>query len=157
PGAVVLKAAVDAVGRARVGSDTIELADWQVADGPPGAAAVTRVVEAAVVSEQHVARVGGVDPHGVVVGVDGAPGGAGEGAAPVTRAAQRDAQHPEVVGVIGVDADLAEVEWARAEVVHLAPRLAAVVTAVDAADVSMPHGLTGARRELAGQARAVGP
>src|SRR5262249_35467353 len=72
PGAVVLHAAEDPVGPARVHGDVVELADGLGVQVVPVVAAVVAGVEAAVAADQQVPAVARVDPQGVLVRVDAA-------------------------------------------------------------------------------------
>ena len=131
------KAAVDPVRLAHVHGDAVELADRQVLRMLPVLPAVERQEDAAVAAGDHVVGVLRVDPQGVAVGVDRRVGLGPEGLAAVARDVQRHAEDVDAPVVVGVDADLAEVERPRAQVVDLDPRLAAVVGAEDAAGVGV--------------------
>jgi hypothetical protein len=122
----------------------------------PGAPAVERLVQAAVVAEQVVARVVGVDPQRVVVDVHVGERLGREGAAAVLALHEQHGAHPQVLGVGGVDPDVVVVVVrVRLEVVHVAPRGAGVVAPVDAAErlrarvhhaaVDLDHRVHGAR------------
>ena len=145
PGRVVLQSPVDPEeGLLHVEAHRVELADGQVRGEVPRLAAVVGDVEAAVVAQQDVRRVLGVDPHGVMVDVGGARDALPVGAA-VGGALQGHAQVVDDLAVLRVDADLAEVPRDRRDVAHLAPASAAVVGAVDALLRPLDHGVDGPR------------
>ena len=100
----------------------------------PVAAAVPGDPDAAIVAGEHVVGIGGVDPDGVNVAVDVAETGLDEGAAAVFGHVDVDAAEPDLLIVVGVDADLAEVGGARIGVAHAGPGGALVFGAVDAAE-----------------------
>src|SRR5207248_45588 len=103
PAAVVLQAAVDVVGLAHVHADRVELGDGQAAaDRLPVLALGPGDEQAAVVPQQQVLGVLGVDPQGVVVGVPGA--GAGEGLAAVVGGPHLDVEHVDALVAVGIDA-----------------------------------------------------
>ncbi len=74
PGAVVLHAAVDVVGRVRVHAQVVVLGQRQVGHEAPGLAPVPGDGHAAVVADDDVVAVGGIDPHGVVIRMHGGEG-----------------------------------------------------------------------------------
>src|SRR6185312_6101734 len=112
-GGVVLLGAVDAVGILIVHGDLIDLGGGLIELRAPGLAAIERHVGAAVIALDHVERVFGVDPDGVIVAVRGALGAEGLAAVgalePVLVA---DVDH---VGVIGVHAQGVVIERTRCE------------------------------------------
>ena len=116
PGLVVLESAVHAVERlARIGGDVVELADREVVDELPRGDAVEALEHAAVGAEQHVLAVRGIDPHRVAVRMQVARPARREGDAAVVRPVQVGAQQVDARAVVGLHADLAEVERARRE------------------------------------------
>ena len=122
PTAVVLEAAIDAIGPAVVDADVVELADGQDVEVVPGRALVVSGVEAAIAADQHVAAVAWVDPEGVVVGVNGAGGGGGEADAAVGAPPElRIAEDEEDLVVVRIDADVREVEGPRVQAVDTGP------------------------------------
>ena len=144
----VLQAAVDVVRRRHVDADPVELADRQVVHLVPGDAAVEGEVEPAVVAEDEVLRVGGIDPERVMIAVHADVVGRAHAcrwrrARPVTGSRerpaavvgdeQRRAEDVEALVVGRIDVDLAVVHRPRVDVAHLPPRLAAVVGTVGAA------------------------
>src|ERR1039458_8127849 len=69
PRIIVLQAAADVIGAAHVGRYLIELADGNIVVIIPGQAAIVRDIEAAIVAHHDGARIFGVDPESVVIGV----------------------------------------------------------------------------------------
>ncbi len=105
-----------------------------VEDGGPAPPAVQRDVGPAVVDLQHDLRVVRVDPDAVIVAVRRAE--AGEGLAAVHRLVEPELVDVDLVLVLRVDADVVEVERARAQplaVVDQRPGLAGVARLVEAA------------------------
>ena len=132
PAPVVLQAAVHPIRRARVHGHVVELADAEHVEVVPDLAAVPARVQAAVAPEKDAVRPKGVDPQGVVVGVDRA-GDRLEALAAVEGAVHRDAQDPHLLLVGGVHPHLAVVEGPRVDAVHALPGRAAVLGAEHAA------------------------
>ena len=135
---VVLQSAVHVVRVGHVQVHVVELADGKVGQEAPVGAHVPRGVQAAVVPQDHVARVSGVDPQVVVVHVHAGVvlqlhGQRRERAAAVFGAVQGARHQVHALGVVGVDAKLAVVHGALVEVVDLGPRLASVERLEDAA------------------------
>src|SRR5262249_47477913 len=125
PGAVVLKTAVGVVARAGVHRDVVELAQGHVVEVVPDGAPVVGGVEAAVAADNQVPAVLGINPQRMGVGMDAAAEG-GKRLATVGGAVLRDAEDVDVVGVAGIDADLAEIHGPRVDTVDAGPGLAAV-------------------------------
>ncbi len=97
----------------------------------PGAAHVVRHRQPAVIAGQDVVGVGRVDPDAVHVVVRHQRRVGLEGAAAVHRHVQPHAPQVDALRAGGVDADLREVHRARVGAGRLAPRLPAVIGAVD--------------------------
>ena len=133
PGLVVLEPAVDVVGLAHVHRQVVELADRQVVEEVPGRGMVVAEIHAAVAAGQHPVAVLGIDPHGVEVGMQVLAAAGPERAAGVVGDPQVDPQQVDAPVVVGLDADLAEVERARRPRAQPGPVLAGVVAAEDAA------------------------
>ena len=111
PGAVVLEAAVDVERHLVVDLDVVELGERQVLHEAPVPPAVIREGNAAVVAQDHPARVVGVDPELVNVAVDDRAGHhGGEGAAGVLRHRHRPVQRIDAVLVGGMGAQIRVVE-----------------------------------------------
>ena len=135
PASVVLQTAVDIVIRARIDGDMVELTDRHLVELVPLFHPVVSDIDPAVGTEDDVFAVARIDPHRVVIGVHAAAAVAGEGDAAVLGAVERDAEDVHVVGIGGVDADLAEIHGPRIERVDTRPRLAAVFRFVDTAEL----------------------
>ncbi len=129
PVEVVLQAAADVVRLPKVVVDVIELAERdrvQVLERLPP---VPRLIHAAVVAVQHAVRVRRVDPERVVIGVDVRADDA-EALAAVARHPQVAAENEDLLGILRVDADHAEVEGAEHDprvLVDDVPGVAAIV------------------------------
>ena len=134
PGVVVLQAAADAVGLLEIVGDFVELAERDVVQVAPVAAAIPGHPDAAVVAVEDVVGIRRVDPDGVDIAVDIAEAGLHEGAAAILGHVDVDAAEPDLLVVVGVDADLAEVGGPRIGVAHAGPGGALVFGAVDAAE-----------------------
>ena len=137
PRVVVLHPPVDPVRVAVVDGDPVELPDRQVVDPPEGDAHVVGLVQSGVPGEVEVLGIGGVDPHGVMVGVHAhVVGGAlrdlCEGAAPVLAPVRGGGQRVDAILVRRVDEDVRVVHGADVLVADLAPAVAAVLAAVSA-------------------------
>ncbi len=133
PGAVVLQSAIDAVGRPCIEGNAIELGYGKIVDSGPFHALIARIIKAAIVAEDQMARIGGIDPQVVMIDMCAAAGGGGERQPAVGGDVQRDAQHPDALRVRRIDANLTEVKGARTEIVDFRPGLPAVAGAEDAA------------------------
>ncbi len=133
PVQVVLQAAADPVGDARVEAQPVELARREAVQVLPGLPAVEALVGAAVGPEQQALRAPRIDRERVVVRVDLLEAVLAEGLAAVLRDVERVAEHVDAVGILGVDADLREVERPRIETARSRPALASVLRAEDAA------------------------
>src|SRR5262249_6478755 len=79
----------------------------------------------------HVPAVVRVDPQSVLVAMHTAGAVGTERLAAIAGAVQRDAKDVDVPGIIGVDADLAEVHRPRVQTVDAPPGVAAIVGAID--------------------------
>ena len=111
PGAVVLKAAVDVERHLHVHLDVVELGQRQVLDKAPAPSAVVREGDAAIVAQDHPARVVGIDPELVDVAVDDvARDHGGEGAARVLGHLHRSVQRIDAVLVGRMGADVRVIE-----------------------------------------------
>ena len=133
PASVVLEAAVHHVGRAHVVADLVELTERDGVDEIPAPAPVPRDVDAAVVPEHHVVRVGRINPHRVVVHVDALDPVGGEGAPAVLGVVHLGSEDPDALVVVGVNADLAVVHRTRVGVAHPLPGEPLVLGTEDAA------------------------
>ena len=93
PGVVVLQARADVIRRLHVEFDVVGLRPQHVRQPGPGARAVARNADAAVVADDDVPRIARVDPHRVMIDVD--PLGAITAEAPprIIRDMQRHAEH----------------------------------------------------------------
>jgi hypothetical protein len=133
PGRVVLQPAVDAEGSLHVHAHVVELRDGQVLRFPPAVAAVVGVPESAVVADDEVVCVVGVDPEVVEVAVRAARD-VREALAAIVAHDEREVRLVNLVLVLRVDDEVGEVEGSPDHVlaaVELCPRLAAVVRAIE--------------------------
>ena len=119
PGAVVLEAAVDIVGQIIVDIDVIKLRDWQILNKAEGRALIARNADTAVVAEDQMIGIGRIDPHRVIVDMQGVAGGATRDCgqplkflAAVDRARDKGENIVERVRVLGIDLNLRVVEGA---------------------------------------------
>ncbi len=140
---VVLRAAVDGIRIALVHGDRVELADRNVVEMEPRRAAIGREVHAAVVAEDHVPGIGGIDPQIVMVEMQGRRRMVVEmrdqavhllkRAAAIVRSLEIRRQRIEQIRVVGRHDDDAVRAEPDAVVLHreLAPMFAAVVGAID--------------------------
>src|SRR5262249_21513937 len=103
----------------------------------PGGCLVERLVDAAVVADEHVLVIYWIDGQRVVVGMNFLA----EVLAPCDAAVfgddEDEAEEVDAQCVGGVDTDLAEVEWARVEIGHTRPVVAGVARAEDAAGLAL--------------------
>ncbi len=137
PRIVVLQAAADVIRLLEVVRDLVELSDGDIVQVAPIAAAVPGDPDAAIVAAEHVVGIRGVDPDGVNVAVDIAETGLHEGSAAILRHVDVDTAEPDLLIVIGVHADLAEVGGTGISVAHAGPGGALVFGAVNAAERGM--------------------
>src|SRR5579871_744524 len=133
PTAVVLQAAVDAIGPPGVHGHVIKLADGHLIELVPGGRAVVGNVGSPVVAQDHVPAIARIDPQRVMIAMYAAAAVGIERLAAVVGAVQRKAQNVEITIVIGIDADLTEVHGPGIEAVEAHPRFALVARLVDAA------------------------
>src|ERR1051325_3528186 len=118
-----------------VGRHLIELAGRDVVVIIPSDAAIGALVHAAIVADKNDARILRVDPECVIVGVGARD--RGPRLAAVDRNLARVAADENLLVVVRVDADLAEVHRALILIAHELPGLAAVFGAEDAAGVGI--------------------
>ena len=130
PVVVVLHPAADVERDRHVVADVVEEPDRQVGQELPVFCAVVRHGEAAIVANQHVLRVGRVDPDRMDVVVCRLGDVGRDGPAAVERLVQADTAEIDHFRVARVDVDLAEVHRPRVGVVDLAPGRARVVGAI---------------------------
>src|SRR5438128_1904842 len=93
----------------------------------PVRAAVVRLVDAAVGSEQQTLGRARIDRERVAVGMDVLEAVLAPGLPAVLGDVEDEAEHVDLLVVLRIDADLAEIERARVEVALALPRIAAVV------------------------------
>ena len=98
----------------------VELTDGEIDGIIPRGGEVPGDVEAAVVAQDEVVRVLGIDPHGMLVRVNHA-GDDLEGAAAVHRALEPLAEMVDDVRILRIDPDLPKVPRYRAGGAHLPP------------------------------------
>src|SRR6185369_7910435 len=143
------------------------LAQCNIVQVAPIAAAIPGYPDAAIVAVDDVVGIRRVDPDGVDIAVDVAETGLHEGAAAILGHVHVDAAEPDLLIVVGVHADLAEVGRARIGVAHAGPGGALVFGAVDAAeggmlefgvdDVGVPAiDVKGAAADVSGRGQASG-
>ena len=137
PGLVVLEPAADEVGVAEVHGQVVELADREVVEEVPGLGAVVAQEDPAVGAEPHVLGAGGLDPHGVQVGVQVLGAARGERPAAVVRYPEVGAQQVDPLLVVGLDPDLAEVEGPRRVGAEAGPVVSPVVAAEHASGAAL--------------------
>jgi hypothetical protein len=117
-----LKAAVDVVGISHVGADVIELRDWNVVQEAPVVGLIERLVDATVVTAEHLTRIVRIDPERVkiavhaLVGTLGVDGGT-EALAAVFADGEKESGLVNAVGIFRIDDHAREVEGAAADVV----------------------------------------
>ena len=145
-GARVLLRPVHPVGIRIVDRDVIDLVGGLIVPRAPGSAAVQGHDRALVESQQDTLAVGGVDPHLLRVVAPGSALETGERGAAVGGLVAGRVDGVDDVGVPGVDVDAAvvaplAVRDAPVGGVHLAPRGAAVVGAVQAEVADQEHAL----------------
>src|SRR5208282_3891777 len=133
PASVVLQTAADPVGRAHVQTQFVELSEGHRIHVIPTASRVVAPMDAAVGARDHMVRIGGINPHGVVIAVDAKTAGGDEGLAAVLGMVDGSAEHPDAQVVVGIDADLAVVGGPRVGIAHARPILTFVVAAKDSA------------------------
>ncbi len=132
PVVVVLHPAADVERDRHVVAHVVEEPDRQVRQERPGPGAIVGDRQSAVVADQHVVRVGRIDPDRMDVVVDRLGDVGGDRLAAVECLVQADAAEIDDLGVGRIDVDLAEVHRPRVGVVHLAPRRAGVVRTIHA-------------------------
>jgi hypothetical protein len=149
PRAVVLHAAVDVVRGLVVDGDVVVLRERQRGHEAPRRAAVLALRHAAVVADEDVRGVRGVDPHRVIVGVDFRERDHGpERLAAVVRDGDQREDVVDAVRILRVDADVGVVERAVGDVVlgvDRRPFAAAVVGAQERALLGFHEGVDDAR------------
>src|SRR5581483_282339 len=107
PATVVLQTAVGAIDGPRIHRYVVELSQSHVVEVIPTVAAIIGLVEAAVAADDHVPAILGIDPQGVLIGVDAAAHARhAERLAAILGYVHRHPKHPNVVLIAGVDADL---------------------------------------------------
>ena len=137
PNAVVLQAAIDAVGFSHVISHGIKLPHGRGVALDPVFAVVVGDIQPAIVAEQQVASALGADPQGMVVHVHIIAVDVDESLAPVVRAQYRHAQHKDFIGVERIDPQLAEVvaigviDVVEKALMGALPALAAIIGAIN--------------------------
>ena len=131
PRAVVLQSRADVIRERHIVADDVRLRDGDHVEELEVPAAVPRLRHAAVVADDEVTRVVGIDPHGVVIHVD-ALRRVADGLAAVVGEVDGRRGPVHAVGVLGIGAHLGVVEGADVVAVHLGPRRAAVARAVQA-------------------------
>src|ERR1051325_10381642 len=97
--------------------DFVELPKRNIVDVVPGAGAVPAYGDAAIRTGEHMIAIGGVDPEGVKVGVDGALA-LHEGLAAVFGHVKRRPEHPNLVFVVWIDTHLAVIGRPRIRGTH---------------------------------------
>ena len=131
PRAVVLQPRAHVIRERHVVADDVRLRQGDHVQEHKVSAAVPRLRHAAVVADDEVTRVVGIDPHGVVIHVD-ALRRVADGLAAVVGEIDGRRGPVHAVGVLGIGAHLGVVEGADVVAVHLGPRRAAVARAVQA-------------------------
>ena len=148
PGAVVLQSGADVVGPPHVHRRVVGLSDRPAPERLPGLAPVVAHVDRAVVADDQVIAVVGVDPEGVLVDVPVAVHHL-EVLAAVGRHVHALVDHVHHVRVVRIDADLAEVHGAPVLVAAELPARALVAGAPDAVVLGIGgKGLASARQTL---------
>ena len=126
PGTVVLIAGADAVGVVHVVADDVGLPDRERVQEVPVAALVPRLRHPAVVADDDVVGVVGIDPHRVMIDVN-AHGRIADRLAAVIRIVQRRRGEVDAIRILRVGAHLRVVEGAHVGAVHLFPRRTAIL------------------------------
>ncbi len=149
PVQVVLQASADPIGDRLVEVDPVELAGGEAIQVLPALGAVEALVDASIGAEDQALGAARIDLERVKVGVDFSGAVLAERLAAVFRDVEGEAENVDALGVLGVHADLREVEGPRVQLAAAAPALSAVVRAEDAAhlarDVVDPAGSALAR------------
>ena len=122
PGAVVLQAAAQVIRHLKVVRHVVELRERDVVEDVERPAGVVRDLEPAVVTEQDAVRIGGIDPHRLVIAVRGRAD-AREVPAAVLGLVQAARQRVHRVRVLRVHADVGVVERPEVDVAVAAHRL----------------------------------
>ena len=134
PRVVVLHAAADVVRRRHVDAHVIEEPDRQVVEESPRLRLIPTHRKAAVVADQHVIGVRGIEPDRVVIGVNLRRGGGVHGLAGIGGHLKIDAAEDHHIGIVRIHADLTEVHRPWVRVVDFLPRAAGVVRPVESGD-----------------------
>ena len=124
PCIVILQSAADIIRAAHVRRNLIELPDGDIVVIEKRHAAIVARIEAAIVADPNDARIVGIDIDAVIIGVR--TGEAGPRLAAIVRNAGWIAAGEDLLIVLGIDANLAEIHWPIVAAIHLFPRLAAV-------------------------------
>src|SRR5439155_21013821 len=117
-------------------ADVVEQPDGEIRDERPRLAHVVRHGEPAVVADDQVIRVAGIDPDGVHVVVNHHRRIGLDRLARVDGHVQADAAHVDAIRVVGIDAHLAEVHRPRIHCVDATPGLTAVIGAIESRDAA---------------------
>ena len=133
PGAIVLQATAHPVGRREVHIHVIELTEIDVVEEVPAVGPVVAQIDAAVVAQQDVARVLGIDDDGVVIHVHFQRSAAPESDAAVVADGQVPARQVNPLFVLGIQGHPREVEGTEIELVDAHPVRAAVLATEEAA------------------------
>ena len=127
PRSIVLGAAIDVIERLlHVGRHRIKLHQRQIGLPSPALAAIARRVHAAIIAQDQVIAVLGVDPHRVIVGVDLALEHIGEALAAIVRSRQRRGWHIDPLRIHRIAKDFAIIPMALNFLVAPFPRSAAI-------------------------------
>src|SRR6266436_1611190 len=133
PASVVLQTATDVIGLLVIEGDFVELSDGNGVEEIPGLAGVVAPVNSAVRTGNHVVRIRGIDPHGVIIAVN-APNALGrESFSAILGVKHLRAERPDSQIVVGIDAHLAVVRGPRIGVAHSLPGLTFIIAAKDSA------------------------
>ena len=128
PCPVVLCAAVHEVRVATIHIDIVELCDGKIVDKVPVPGAIVREVQPTIVAQHHVITVGRVEPERVMIDVNSIAGTVGgEGLSAIDRLVQVRRRHPDLVGMLRVNANLRVVHGARVERDRAPPRRPPIV------------------------------
>ena len=133
PAAVVLQAAVNPVRPFVAHGHVIKLAQRKVIKMVPMCGSIVADIDPAIAADEHVPAIARVDPQSVTIGVDSLAGVGFEGLAAISRAVLSDAQNVDVVLILGIDANDAEIHGSGIEAVDAGPGFAAVAGPEDAA------------------------
>ena len=133
PTPVVLQAAADVIRLLVVEADFVELSDGDGVDEIPGLPAVVAPVNPAIRAREHVIRIRGIDPHGVIVAMNPLHALRRKRFSSVLGIEHRRTEFPDPEVVMGIDPNLAVVRRPRIRIAHLLPRLALVLAAISSA------------------------